>query len=72
MLSVKRCQVEEIMLTAGTPSVIATINKGLRSCCDLAGPKRRGWRIFWSSEVPRGVRPRSKFVTFRRHGIAYR
>lgn len=38
---------------AGVPSEMATMRTGLRKVCERAGPRTSGWRIFWSSAVPR-------------------
>jgi hypothetical protein len=37
--------------------VIAITSKGFCNCRCLAGPRRSGCKIFWSSAVPSGVKP---------------
>jgi hypothetical protein len=44
-------------LPAGAPSEMTMTKSGFLNCPALAGFKSMGCKIFWSSEVPSGVRP---------------
>jgi hypothetical protein len=48
--------------------VMAMTRSGFWSAFDLAGPSNSGWRIFWSSDVPRGVRPANERYADQRAG----